>query len=99
VTGLQNQRFEHQHVIEGWAAAFRAVRAWHRALEICPEQLKIHHRTQPFQTVALGRELLQPLINVKKPRLTAHPRPPAQTRIIESQTGPNREVFGGLQLH
>jgi hypothetical protein len=53
---------------------------------------------EPLQAVAFGRELLQPLVNVKKPRLTAHLRPPAQTSRIESQTRQNREVFGGLQI-
>jgi hypothetical protein len=41
-------------VIEGRAAPFRAVRAWHGALEIGTEQLEIHHRIQPFQAVALA---------------------------------------------
>jgi hypothetical protein len=54
VAGLQNQRFEHQHAINRRPAAFRAVRAWHRAIEIRPEQLEIHHRIQAFQAVALG---------------------------------------------
>src|SRR5512133_2291682 len=98
VTGLQNQRLEHQHVIERRAAAFRAVRAWHRAFEIRPEQLEIHHGIQPFQAVALGRKLLQPLINVEKPRLSPHPHPPMRNRLIASQTDQNRQVFGGLQL-
>ena len=91
VAGLQNQRFEHQHVIERRAAAFRAVRAWHRAFEIRPEQREIHHRIQPFQAVALGRELLQPLVNVEKPALSPHPRPPARTpahRITDSLNPP-----------
>ncbi|MFI4983434.1 MAG: sterol desaturase family protein, partial [Nevskiales bacterium] len=46
----------------------------------------------------LGREFLQPLLNVKKPSLTPHPPPPSRTRLIESRTAQNRQVFGGLQL-
>ena len=79
VAGLQDQRLEHHHVIEGGPSAFRAVRARHGALQIRPKQFEINHRAQPLQAVALGRELLQPLINIEKPRLTAHLRPPAQT--------------------
>jgi hypothetical protein len=58
VTGLQNEHLEHQHMIEGRPATFRAVRARHRPLQIRPEQLEIHHRAQSLQAVALRRELL-----------------------------------------
>ena len=75
VAGLQDQRFEHQHVVEGRAAAFRAVRAQHRALQIRPEQREIHHPIQPFQAVALGRKLLQSLVNVEKSCLPPHSAP------------------------
>jgi hypothetical protein len=68
------------------------------ALQIRSKQFEIDHRAQPLQAVAFGRELLQPLVNVEKPRLTAHLRPPAQTPLIESPTRQNYEVFGGLQL-
>jgi hypothetical protein len=87
-----------EHVIKRRAAAFRAVRAWHRAFEIRPEQLEIHHRIQSLQTVALGRELLQPLVNVEKPRLSPHPHPPMRNQIVASQTHQNHQVFGGLHL-
>jgi len=42
--------------------------------------------------------LPQPLVDIEKSCLTPHLRPPAQIRLIESQTGQNREVLGGLQL-
>jgi hypothetical protein len=67
VARLQNERLEHQHVIKRRPPAFRAVRARHRPLQIRPEHFEIDHRAQPLQAVALGRELLQPLVNVKKP--------------------------------
>jgi hypothetical protein len=84
--GRQHQRLDHQPMVERRPAAFRAVRARHRPLQIRPKQFEIDHRAQPLQAVAFGRELLQPLVNVKKTRLTAHLRPPAQTPLIESRT-------------
>ena len=40
----------------------------------------------------------QPIVNLEKPRLSPHPRPPTQTRPIESRNGQNREVLGGVHL-
>src|SRR5215469_491251 len=79
-------------------AAPRSLRAPHRALQIRPKQFEIDHRTQRFQGIALGRELLQPLLNIKKPCLPPHLRPPASTQAIESQTTLNSQVIGGLQF-
>src|SRR5271170_2388516 len=79
-------------------ATLRAVRARHRPFEISAEYLKIHHGVQPLQGITLGREFLQPLLNIKKPWLTPHPPPPSRTRTIESRTGQNCEVFGGVHL-
>jgi hypothetical protein len=42
--------------------------------------------------------LLQPLINVEKPRLSPHPHPPMRNRLIASQTHQKRQVFGGLHV-
>ena len=83
VAGLQNQRFQHQHLIEGRPPAFRAVRARHRALQIRPKQFEIDHPAQPLQPLAescFSRSSMS-----KKPACPASP-PPAQTRPIESQT-------------
>jgi hypothetical protein len=93
VAGLQNQGFEHQHVIKRRSAAFRAVRAWHGAFEIRPKQLKIHDRIQPFQAVTLGRELLQPILDIKKSRLPRHCRPPASPNPEASDSGSNSTGF------
>src|SRR5271170_7465137 len=79
-------------------ATLRAVRARHRPFEISAEYLKIHHGVQPFQGITLGREFLQPLLNIEKPWLTPHPPPPSRTRPIESRTGQNCQVLGGLQF-
>ena len=95
---MKDQYFEHQHVVESRPPTLRAVRARHRPLEGRTEQLKIHNRTQPFQGIALGREFLQALLNIEKSSLTPHPPPPSRTRLIESRTDQNCQVFGGLQL-
>lgn len=73
-------------------------RTRHRPLQIGTGQCKIDDRVQPLQAVTFGRELPQPLVDIKKSCLTPHFRPPAQTRLIESQIGQNREVLRGLQL-
>src|SRR5271166_2024239 len=95
---LKDQHFKHQHVIKRWPATPRSIRAHNGALEISTKPVTIDHRTQPFQAVALGRELLQPFLNIKKSCLPPHLRPPASTRAIESRTRQNYEVFGSLQL-
>ena len=56
VADLQDQRLEHQHVIERRPPAFRAVRARHRPLQIRPKQFEIDHRAALQAAVAFGRE-------------------------------------------
>jgi hypothetical protein len=97
VARLQDQHLEHQHVVERRPAALRSVRARHRPFEVRPKQLEIHYGIQPFQLVALGRELFQPFLDIEKSTLTPHPQPPSQARSIESRTAKKREVLGGLQ--
>ena len=98
VAGLQHQHLEHQDVVKRRPPTFRTVRARHRPFKVAAEQLKINHPTQPLQCVALGRKFLQPLLNIKKSRLTPHPRPPAQIQTIESSNHQKRQVFGAPQL-
>src|SRR5271156_2065218 len=86
-------------MIKSRPATLRAVRARHRPFEISAEYLKIHHGVQPLQGITLGREFLQPLLNIEKPWLTPHPPPPSRTRLIESQSGQNDQVFGGVRLY
>jgi hypothetical protein len=83
VARLHKERLEHQHVIEGRAAALCAVRTRHRALQIAAEQLEIDHRVQPLEAVAFGRDLPQPLVNVKKP-CPRIPAPQSEPRAIGS---------------
>ena len=78
--------------------ALGAVGAWHRPNEVRAEQLEVDDGAQPLEVIALDRELLQALIQIKEPRLTPHPPLPLNTGAIESYRLPNREVFGGVQL-
>jgi hypothetical protein len=93
VVRLQDQDFEHQHVIERRPAAFRAIRARHRPLQIRPELVEIDHRVQPLQAVTLGRELLQPLLNVEKSRLPRHCRTPASPTTRNQRSPRNASGF------
>jgi hypothetical protein len=77
VARLQDENLEHEHMIEGRAAALGAVGSWHRSNEIRPEQLEVHDGAQPFELVAFGRELLQPFVDIEEPGLTTHATPPA----------------------
>jgi hypothetical protein len=95
---LKDQRFKHQHVIKRRPPAPRSIRTHNGALEIGTEQFKIDHGAQPFQGVALSRQLLQPLLDVEKTRLHRHrdpPLPPTQKPAIRAQIQP---VFRALQL-
>ncbi len=72
VHALQHQNLGHQHMVERRPAALAAVRAWH-----CPPQSRLEHLEvdQPLQAlkvVALGRQVLQPLVDVEKSCLTPH---------------------------
>ena len=65
VAGLKDQDPEHQHVVEGRAAALRPVRPRHRLFELGAEHLEIDQRVHPLKIVALGRQLPQPRFDVK----------------------------------
>src|SRR5690242_20247109 len=54
-------------------AAFQSIRTRHRPFQLRAEQLKVYQLAPPFEGVALGRQLLQASINVKKPSLPSHP--------------------------
>jgi hypothetical protein len=64
--GLKDQDFEHEHMIERWPAALRAVAARNRRLQRRTEQFEIDKGVQPLQIVALGRQLGQPLVDIKE---------------------------------
>ncbi len=81
---LQDQDLEHEDVIERRAPAARAVRPRHGSLQVRPEELEVDQPVQPLQRVALGRELLQTLIDVEEPGLPLHPTPPSLTTTMES---------------
>jgi hypothetical protein len=59
-------------VIVGRAPALGAVGSRDRALQIRPEYLEIDDGVQPLQIVALGRKVVQPLVDVENSRLPAH---------------------------
>src|SRR5436190_21530925 len=52
--------------------------------QIRPEKLKLHQTIQPLERVALGRKLVQTLLDIEEPGLTPHPTPPFATRSTES---------------
>jgi hypothetical protein len=70
-----NKNLEHEHMIEGRAAALRPIGPRHCPHQIRPEQFKVHDGAQPFELVAFGRELLQPFVNIEEPSLTPHSTP------------------------
>ena len=53
----------------------QAVGPRHSPFEIRPEKFKIHQTTQPLERVALGRKLLQTLLDIEEPGLAPHPTP------------------------
>lgn len=67
---LQDQDFEHQHMIERRPTALRAITARRRRFQVWPKHLKVDHGLDPLQIVALGGEILQSLIDAEK---TGHP--------------------------
>jgi hypothetical protein len=90
---LQNEDLEHQDVIVGRTTAFGPLAAWHRALQVRSEDLEIHDGIQPLEVIALGRQLLQPLVDIEQPQLTAHPALHRQIAGSESQDGSKRWGF------
>ena len=84
---------EHQHMVVGRAAALRAVRARHGPLELGPERLEVHQRVHPLEVVALRRQLPQPRVHVKQPRLPRHDPPRRRSRPSESSTGRGAHGF------
>jgi hypothetical protein len=81
---LKDQDLEHEHVVERWAATLRAVRPRYRSRQIPPEYLEVDDSVQPLQIIALGRKLLQPIVDVEEPALVPHPVPPDSTGNRES---------------
>ena len=66
----------------------QAVGPRHSPFEIRPEKFKIHQTTQPLERVALGRKLLQTLLDIEEPGLTPHPTPSDSD--AKSSNGGNR---------
>lgn len=75
---LQDQDLEHEDMIEGRPTALAAIRARHRLFERGPEHREIDEPLQPFEVVALGRQILQPLADIEKTSQTSHRRNPNQ---------------------
>ena len=84
MAGLQDQHLEHQHMLERRTTASGAVGPRHSPFQIRPEKLKLHQTIQPLERVALGRKLLQTLLDIEEPGLTPHPTPPFAIRSTES---------------
>src|SRR3954452_1665733 len=95
MTRLQDQ--DH-YVIEGRPPALRSVGPRHGSRQVRPEPLEVYNRVQPLKVVALRREFLQTLIDIKEPCLTPHPEASALPRASESRPRRKREVRGGVQL-
>src|SRR5438128_9590800 len=98
MTRLQDQDLEHHYVIEGRPAALRSVGPRHGSRQVRPEPLEVYNRVQPLKVVALRREFLQTLIDIKEPCLTPHPEASALPRASESRPRRKREVLGGVRL-
>ena len=79
-------------------AVLGAVRARHGAGKVRAEQLEVDYRAQPLQRVVLGRQRLQPLVEVEEPGLTQH-HPSPSPHPITPQDASRREVLGGPQLN
>jgi hypothetical protein len=79
-------------MIKGRAAALGSVGSRHRSNEIRPEQLEVDDGVQPLEVVALGRELLQPLVDIEEPGLTPHPTLPSAITDRQSRT-PSKARF------
>ena len=94
---MQDENLEHEDVIERGPPALGAVGSWHRLLQIRPEQLEVDDRAQPFEMVALGRKVLQALVNIEEPGLAPHPTLPFATPARQSRTPLKDELLGGLQ--
>src|SRR5690349_11986990 len=68
-------------------AAFPSIRTRHRPFQLRAEQLKVYQLAPPFEGVALGRQLLQASINVKKPSLPSHPTRLSRFESLTNQIG------------
>jgi hypothetical protein len=78
--GLQDQDPEHEHVIERRPPTLRAIPPRNRRLQRRAEQFEIDEPVQALQIVALGRQLRQPLVDIKEPgRVSRHIRHPLAT--------------------
>jgi hypothetical protein len=82
VAGLQDQRLEHQHMIESRPTASRSVRARYRSFQLAAEQLEIDECIQPFQPVASWAE--------SSLRLKSRD---SQRRTISAASGPASNIF------
>src|SRR3954453_5858754 len=99
MTRLQDQDLKHHYVIEGRPVALRSVGPRHGSRQVRPEPLEVYNRVQPLKVVALRREFLQTLIDIKEPCLTPHPEASALPRASESRPRRKREVLGEAQEH
>lgn len=95
---LQDQDLEHEHMLEGWASALRAVSPRHGPLQIRSEKIEVDQPLRPFEIIALRREFFQSFVNIEKASLTARHPAPKSAQQMESYSTLNHEVFGGVQL-
>ena len=72
VRRLNHQDPEHHHRVERRPAALRTVRVGQRPRQLGPEHLEIDRRREGQQLIAQIAQPPQALVDVEKPRLTAH---------------------------
>ena len=72
VRRLNHQDLEHHHRVERRSAALRTVRVGQRPRQLGPEHVEIHRRREGQQLIAQIAQPPQALVDVEKPRLTAH---------------------------
>jgi hypothetical protein len=74
-------------VVDRRPAALRPVGPRHGTLELGPEQLKVDHRFESFEVVALLRQTSKPILDVEHPDLPNHPILPATHAAVDQITG------------
>src|SRR5271167_952438 len=95
---LQDQNLEHQHMIERRPPTLASIRARNSLLQVGAKQLKIDKPLQPLEIVSLRRQLSQPLLDIKKARLSSHSTLRLQPDEVNQPVADSTRVFGGVQV-
>lgn len=84
-------------MVERRAPALGAIGPRNCSFKLGSERLKVDHRRQPLEIVALLRPPFAPRFNVEHPDLPHHPPPPISSRRSRAAPAPFAQALGGLR--